>query len=74
MPCHVTLDHCFFGTAPRRPAWRDQAGGGGGADGAAGGVGDPALEVLAVTTRFEEGQEPKFVTNVFYAAAPKDKT
>ena len=32
------------------------------------------MEVIAVTTRYEENQEPKFVTNVFYTAASKDKT
>lgn len=54
IPAHVILNHCFQGTAPRRPA--------------AAGHEDRPVQVIAVSTRYEAHQQPKFVTNLFYSA------
>ena len=54
VPSHVTLNHCLHGVAPRRPS------------ATSGAPADPALKVIAVTTRFDDGRDTKFATNVFY--------
>ena len=54
IPSHVILDHCFQGTAPGRPASTGRE--------------DRPVKVIAVTTRYEAHQQPKFVTNMFYTA------